>query len=389
MGRRLTGIRRRRAGWEAYVRIDTKLYTKQFPLDHPMEDIRAWREDQIKQFATAKPVAGAGSFEADVKRYRAIIETLPTKKQKGAHLELWLEALGRTRASRTITAEEIEQWVRDWLKAKSKKNPAKTLAPATVRKRRTTLQSFFVWLNGEGKANPARGICKRELKPGKAEARWIPYADIKRIIATMPTRLSAKKGTDRGPSLAPIRASVLAFSGIPPGMLQMVQPHDLAFHRRPVTVRVEKRLKGGGVEARTVPLSDQGAAAFKAFHDANAYGKFAVGSVNVAFKRAARRCGFPWGTLHQYDLRHSFGTEMYRRFPDKETVGRMMAHAPNSPTTGRYVQGANHDVNVAAAAAFSKALRKVYRPAPVRKSRPKLAAKVGRRGKSLKTRKIG
>jgi len=50
MPRRLIGIYRRRGGWRVDVRVNRKLYTKQFPRDTPVAEMRKWREDQIDTF---------------------------------------------------------------------------------------------------------------------------------------------------------------------------------------------------------------------------------------------------------------------------------------------------------------------------------------------------
>ncbi len=46
MPRKLKGIRRRSGGWRVDVRVNGKLYTKQFPLDTAIEDMRTWRDDR-------------------------------------------------------------------------------------------------------------------------------------------------------------------------------------------------------------------------------------------------------------------------------------------------------------------------------------------------------
>ena len=59
---------------------------------------------------------------------------MPTYAQREDHLTLWLAELGRDRAALSITSTEIDVVLQSWLE---------TLAPGTVRKRRTALRSFF------------------------------------------------------------------------------------------------------------------------------------------------------------------------------------------------------------------------------------------------------
>ena len=369
--RRLIGIRRKRGGWRADVRVNGKLFTKQFPLETPLDEMRGWRDDQVATYATTVPASG--SFAADVQTYLQRIAAMPTYKQRAAHLALWVQALGGTRARRTITPTEIDQVLQEWLQ---------TAAPGTVRKRRTALQSLFVTLDGKLAKNPVKATANP--KPPKPEARGLDYLTIERILAAMPTQQSARPGAVPRLALATVRVAVLAYTGVPPGLLQTVTETDLQLTAG--TVRVHARRKGRGTEPRTLPLTKEGLDAFKAFHAADAYGRFAIESVNRSFKRAAKRIGLDPRTVHLYDLRHSFGMELYRVTRDLATVARFLGHAPGSVITARYAQGANALVDQAAAAAFSAALATQRQQAlkaqptatPARKPAHKLSAKVTR-----------
>ena len=268
---------------------------------------------------------------------------MPTCKQRTAHLTLWAQALGGARARRTITATEIDQVLQEWLL---------TAAPGTIRKRRTALQSLFVTLDGKLAKNPVKATANP--KPPKPEARGLDYLTIARLLAAMPTQQSRRPGAVPRPALGAVRVAVLAYTGIPPGQLQAVRATDLQLTVG--TVRLHGRRKGRGTAPQTLPLTAEGLAAFKAFHAANAYGRFAMEALNRSFKRAAKRIGIDPTTVHLYDLRHSFGMEMYRVTRDLATVARFLGHAPGSVVTARYAQGANAHVDQAAAAAFSAAL---------------------------------
>jgi len=301
---------------------------------------------------------------------------MPSYKQRAAHLELWADALGRDRPRRTITAEEIDLVLQDWLE---------TLEPATVRKRRTALQSFFVKMNGKKSrlVNPVKG--SENPKEPKAEARGLDYLTIERAIAAMPTQRDTKKGLPPRVSLSKIRARVIAYTSIPPGLLKKVRPPDLQLTA--ATVRVVPRQKGGGVEARTLPLTPEALAAFREFHAAHAYGEFATESLNRSFKRGCKRAGVDPATVHLYDLRHSFLAQVYRVTRDLATVGRLGLHAEGSKVTARYAKGANQTVDVAATAAFSAALA-AQRELAGQPAGQKFAAKVRRRRKSFTHRRL-
>jgi len=348
--RRLKNIRHHHGGWQAYTEIHGKTYAKAFPLTEPVSNMREWIDTTRKQHKPA-PAGPKGSFGQDIAEYKKRIKAMPTYKQKAAHLELWARALGRDRPRRTITATEIDAVMQRWLSTPSKTTKGRPtrgrgLDPQTVRKRRTSLLSLFVTLDGKDAANPVRAT--RNPKPPKPEVRGADYRTIARILEQIPTYRDTLKGQPKKLSLTKLRIAVLAYTGLPPGLLATIRAGDV--HLKAGVVRVAQRHKGAGVEARTLPLTPQGIEAFMAFHAAGAYGKFAVSPVNVSFKRACRRAHVTGLTL--YDLRHSFGAQMYRATRDLKTVARFLLHADGSTQTARYAKAADAEVDVAAAAAF-------------------------------------
>lgn len=352
MPRRLKNIRARNGKLQAYPWIAGKPRYKTFPKNTSTDVIREWIAKAEKRFAAPKHVDG--SFGADIEEYKKRITALPTYKQKAAHLELWARALGRDRPRRTITAGEIDAVMQGWLTTPSR--PAKGqrgrpshpsgIDPQTVRKRRTSLLSLFVTLDGKAAENPVRA--SKNPKPQKAEIRGTDYGTIKRILAQLPTHRDTLEGSPTKLSLTKLRIAVLAYTGLPPGILSKLGPSavDLAGAK----VRVAKRIKGGGVEARTLPLTVAGAKAFRALIEADGLKPFAVAPLNVSFQRACRRANVTGLTI--YDLRHSFGAQMYRTTKDDKTVGRFLLHAENSTQTARYRKAADAEVDRAAAAAF-------------------------------------
>lgn len=386
MSRKLTGIRRRRQAWEVNVRVNGHLYTDTFPLATPAQEMKDWRQEHVEKFGGERTTGG--SFGADIDTYLSRVTAMPTYKQRAAHLALWAKELGRDRPRRTITAEEIDVVLNGWLETPTAPAPGQKgrpigpdgLSPGTVRKRRTALQSFFAKMNGKksSRANPVKG--SENPKPRKDEARGLDYLTIERAIAEMPEHRAGKPGTVKRVSLSKIRTRVIAYTGIPPGLLKTVRATDLQLTA--ATIRIVPRNKGGGVEARTLPLTPEGLAAFKDFHAANAYGSFATQSLNRAFQRACGRAGLDPATVHLYDLRHSFLSQLYRVTRDLATVGRLGLHGEGSPMTARYAKGANQTVDAAATVAFSAALaeqrRLSLKAAPVPPAAEQLAATVGR-----------
>ena len=357
--KQLPGIRPRNGGFTVYVRVRPGkggLRRQQFPTGTPTSTMMAWQETQRRAAPTASP---AGSFAADVAEYLTRVTALVTYKKKAAILARWVHELGGDRARDSITPTEIDQVIQRWCVTPTLIAPGiggrpsdpRGLQGGTVRQRVNALGAFFSTMNGKHAANPVRGCTKPQ--PPKPEARGLDYAVIARILAAMPPSVCASNGRPLRPSLAPLRAAVLAYTGMAPATLKRLTRASLVVDDGIlVAVRLGARLKGGGVEARTLTLTGPGRDALTAFDAANAYGYFATHSLNVIVQTAAASVGVPRGTFRLYDLRHSFGTELYRTTRDLSTVARFLQHARVSSVTERYALAANAEVDRAAAAAF-------------------------------------
>lgn len=84
-------------------------------------------------------------------------------------------------------------------------------------------------------------------------------------------------------------------------------------------------------------------------------------------------CGEADPRIRLYDLRHSFGAELYRRTGDLATVARFLGHADGSTVTARYALGANAQVDQAAVQAFNAARSAEQERAALPKRAPKRA----------------
>lgn len=338
MPRRLKNIRPWKGGWQAYTEIHGTTHAKSFPLATPVEDMRAWITRTRGQHAT--PKATSGSFAAEIAAYLPRVAAMVSYKQRKAHLQLWAEALGHDRPRHSITTAEIDHVLQGWILA--------GLAPRTIRKRRMALLSLWNLLDGKDAPNPVRASqCPREPK---AEARALDYGTIQRLLDVMQ------------PSESKTRIRVMAWTGLPPGLINKIEPADLNLAKH--TLRVRPRRKGAGVEARTLPLLPQGVAALRQFHQERRYGARNVRSLNALFHRACAKLDPPVVGFHVYDLRHSFLTMLYTVTRDLATVARFALHA-NVAMSQRYAVGAMQDVDRAAAAAAGKYLSS--KPVPTKK----------------------
>ena len=339
--RKEVGIRRRRDGWRVFAKVNGKVRVcPQFPLDTPVGELRAARDKLIEQYGGG-PLPEAGTFAADVARYLAKPEVaaMPSFKQRAALLECWLEALGRSRARRSIQRDEVEAVLQRWLT---------TLAPVTVYHRRTALGRLFTVLDGPTAPNPVKGTTRPDHY--RPVDRSIDFHTIEKILAAMPAERYTAKGI-RKPSLAKLRATVIAHTGIPPGELMKLKPHD--FDRHAGIVRMPWRNKGAGTPAHTRELSPAGVAAFVALDAGHGWGRFPVEALGRSFKRAAKAILGPSTAFRLYNLRHSLGADVYRTTRDLATVGRLLGHAEGSAITSRYAMGAHAEVDRAALEALT------------------------------------
>lgn len=341
MPRKLTGIRRKGKGYEAYVRVRGVLYTKAFPLDHPLEKMRAWRTLQKKTYGARQ--THAGSFSADVAAFLAKpeIAAQPYVHQTAYALSLWMDALGRARSRDSITRDDIEAVLQRWLAR---------YAEPTVYHRRSALLQLYRVLDGPGAANPVKETtCPKSWIPTD---RSVPFKTLAKIVDAMPEWCYPKKGIKRR-SIAKLVGRAIVEVGIRPADLLKVRASDI--DAASSTLRWPASTKGKGTAARLVPLTPGGLAALVALEQAGGLGAFNPEAVSHSFKRGARKIDGDATAIHLYSGRHAVGADLYRVTRDLATVGRMLNHAPGSRATAQYAQGANADVDRAAVASLSAA----------------------------------
>ncbi len=93
---------------------------------------------------------------------------------------------------------------------------------------------------------------------------------------------------------------------------------------------------GKGGRTRTIPLGAPAAEALVDLEAADAIGPFSTSTVRRAFIRAAARLGIHG--VRPYDLRHSYGTALYRVAGDTRLVKDVLGHS-DTRMTERYTLG--------------------------------------------------
>ena len=207
----------------------------------------------------------------------------------------------------------------------------RTHAASTCNHYRQALFSLYRGLDGRDAANPVRDVKPFTSPP--PEARGLSYDVVQRILAAMSDQGNARvKGKPRAASsAAKARCRVLAFTGLRPSELMRYRPEH--WDRATQTLVV---YTGKGGRTRTIPLSAPAAEALADLEAVGAIGPFSTSTVRRAFIRAAARIGIHG--VRPYDLRHSYGTALYRVAGDTRLVKDVLGHS-DTRMTERYTLG--------------------------------------------------
>jgi integrase len=350
----LKGVRLHGNGWEVAREVAGK------PRRTPMALTTTGQQllTEWERLAAAVAAPMAGSLADAARDYLTTVEASPTYAQRVRHLGLWLQELGRDRSPASVTTADVDRVIQKWLKVPTiiskgsrggRPSSPTGLDGETIRKRIAVLCSFFIAVLPDGTPNPVTR-CKRP-KAKKAATRGIPMADVVRLLAAMPDDSRYHRAGKEQQSLAKIRATVTAFTGLDPAQIGALDPGDLMLSGTDPYYRIGRN-KGDGVAVQVVPLTEPGRLALQAFVAANAFGPYSSHGVNRAVQKAAAKVGGIPAGFRQKDLRHSFLTEMYRLTSDIATVARFALHEPGSAMTVRYTRAAHETVDRTAAAKF-------------------------------------
>jgi integrase len=345
------GIQRTPTGYIVRVEVcPLPRRTKRFKATATHADMISWRDATQRVLERSKPrAAQAGTITADVARYLAQWGSgkhPQTVEQRTRHLRLFADVFGN-RIRATLTTQEIEAQLKAWQRnglplsdfARSRGRERGELREATVRKVRQSIYQLFATLDrGTDAANPVAPIpagTDPDADPG-----GLPMSVVAAILARLPT------GQPKA------RCYVMAYVGLRPEEVRLIEPQDCDYRRRTLYVRSAK-----GSDRQRVPLTRRGAAAVRLFIRHKAWGGFTDAHPNRLLKQAARDAGYPHLAPDQYTLRHSFGTAHYAACKDIKATKEAMRHK-SIKMTERYVRGAVSFVLDASIATLDAALRR-------------------------------
>jgi integrase len=297
-------------GTRASIRIDGHLYQKHYPSGTDLVDMRQW----IVQTEIAHrkgPSSIAGAFDVDAARYLLAVAAMTSYSDRRRDIEAWI-GIFEHRSRGTITSAEIATALQAW---------RQTLSASSCNSRRAALQHLFTMLDGKDARNPVRAVPKFQL-PAPAP-RALDYKTIRKILTQIP------KGPDKA------RLSMIAYVGLPHGIIAQLTPD--CFNAKEKTLMVPGRKKGRGVRGRALPLTQSGVRAVALMASTKAWGAFPRFHLRRVFSQACAAVGVT--VARPYDLRHSFGTELYRTSGDQQAVQFLMLHA-SPQMTQRYTLAA-------------------------------------------------
>jgi integrase len=325
-------------GWRIAIKIQGRRLQQRFPASTPQGTVEIALHQARERLRAKVPVAG--SFRADVARYlEAFMHGRRAYEERERHLELWRAAFGPT-TRHAITREAVSKVLHGWLAA--------GLSPETCNKRRAALAAFFSALDGKGGQNPVREVPK--FKVPAPLARGLPYAQIKTALKTL------RRTKTRA------RLKVMAYTGARPSEVMKIRPEHWDDRRH--TLILHGTAKGHGTKPRVLPLSPDAQTALREFENADAWGAFTLAPMGRVWKAAAIAAKLPASTT-VYDLRHSFGTELYRVTGDLRIVKELMGHS-SMTMTERYTLGAVSERSTQAVQAFGRSVggarRGAFRP---------------------------
>lgn len=337
------------SGKRARRRVTVKARGRQsersFPLSTPARTIEDWKDRERARLKERQPRAARGSLTKDVDTYLdTLVDRPKLRAERTFYLAWWIQRFG------TLKREDIVAvMIRTALAERRTEYSA-----SYCNHYRTALLAVWTTLDGKAKPNPFKDVPKQ--KQPEAEARALPWLIVERILDTMVDRGRPVKGKARAKvSLSKLRSYVEWQTGMSPAEIMRVQAQDLylptaALYARP-------REKGQGVEGVMMPLTPAGVDAWSALQAAGGLGRYSTAAVYKSFRLACDKlleadAQRPEHEQHYtelgrliierarpYDLRHTFGTFVFRMTGDLHATQEMMRHA-DQKTTKRYTRAA-------------------------------------------------
>lgn len=337
-------IRRVPRGWQTYVQIRGRFYSKRWKPNTPLITMKRWIEEKRVRIRLGHSLPPpASTLAEDIQHYLTQVRTMPTIKMRKSDLTLWLDVFGQDRDRSTITSGEIRAELERW--------KAEGYAASTVNHRRTALMHLWSVLDGKSAPNPARDVPRYESDDADGPARGVPLI----VCATILTHMRR--------SQTKARLLVMTYTGWPQMTLERLEPSDIRWGEQ---VYMKRRRKGRGVKGEWLPLVPAAWRALEEFKKQGCWGTFSRDSMKRSFRVAVGRTltddqvsdeikSLIRPDIRPYDLRHAFGTMAALVTKDDTAVQKLMRHS-DPRQTALYMKAAADPRVVAAIAKVAAAL---------------------------------
>ena len=315
------GIRRDASGKiQAHVRAGGQLRFKPFPAGTSLETVRRWRLDTRASLGLLQ--RPSGTLAADIEPFlRQIADRPRLVAERRQQLEWWAAGLGHLRRD-AIPPGDVRAALADL---------RRTHAASTCNHYRQALFSLYRALDGCDAPNPVRDV--KPFTSPAPKAPGLSYDVVGRILAAMSDQGSATvRGKPRAAaSAAKVRCRVLAFTGLRPSELMRYRP-STGTGRRRRSWCTRGRVVARGLFRSVRPPSKRWPISKPWPRSVRSRPLPSDGRSS----RAAARLGIHG--VRPYDLRHSYGTALYRAAGDTRLVKDVLGHS-DTRMTEQYTLG--------------------------------------------------
>lgn len=321
------GIYKDQHGLAAIVEVKGQRKEKRFPRGTALDVIKTWRRTTAATIDQERKDRQSRLLPQDVFAFLKEHATMPSVSARTTLLNHWVKAFGNVSRD-DVTGQQIRDQLRIW-------RLERKWSQSYLRKLCTALSRLYTEFDGRNARNPVRDIdLPREPDP---EPRALPY----RLAVRLINRVSS--------DVTQARLRVMLETGLPPAEMMKLEPGDLDLDSAEPSLLMRRRRKGQGRAPIRVPLSPTAVAALKRFRKLKLFGKFDPSNARKVLKTAAKSLikdkktttdeAAALGRMRNYDLRHTFGNEVYAATKNPVLTQKMMGHA-DLKTTMRYTLAA-------------------------------------------------
>lgn len=293
--------------------VEGRTRSKRFPLDAPLEDLKAYRARMVRQAGDRRKATAGGSFVRDLARWLRTRKTKPCYGSDRSHLKPWAK-LFRRGSRFAIERADVQQAIHEWA-ALRKADGTPKYSPRELRHRLKLLQQVFRWLD-PGQPTPCDGVKLPKVSTRKPR----PVADAMVRRMALALREQERLGRLRNAKTR-ARYLMLMLTGVRPAQLKRAKLADVDADLGIWYVEPAK-----GDDGTVVVFNADMRKAWDLFVGAGAFGAYDSSS----FAKTLQRNGWPKG-VRPYNLRHKVGQTLRELGAPLDDIQQHLGH--KSPVT--------------------------------------------------------